>query len=70
MHDSDSTQNSSGDELQLPPEKPERPNRSTGPITPDGKARSSMNRLTHGCRSERTVLPDQAHRPFGARCAR
>jgi hypothetical protein len=32
---------------------------STGPTSPDGKSRSSMNRLTHGCRSERTVLPDE-----------
>ena len=41
----------------LSPEKPR--NRSTGPKTPDGKARSSMNRLTHGCRSKITVLPDE-----------
>ena len=33
--------------------------RSTGPKTPKGKARSSMNRLTHGCRSQLTVLPDE-----------
>jgi hypothetical protein len=41
----------------LSAEKPR--NRSTGPKTPDGKARSSMNRLTHGCRSQITVLPDE-----------
>jgi hypothetical protein len=35
----------------------EKPRRSTGPTSPEGKARSSLNRLTHGCRSERTVLP-------------
>src|SRR5690348_2042176 len=42
------------------PPSPETPRRrSTGPKTPHGKARSSMNRLTHGCRSEKTVLPDE-----------
>ena len=58
--------------------------RSTGPTSPEGKARSSMNRLTHGCRSERTVLPFedpaeweftlqswmQAYRELDARCTR
>jgi len=53
MHDP-SIENFSDDNLDLPPQ---RPGRSTGPITPDGKATSSMNRLTHGCRSQRTVLP-------------
>jgi hypothetical protein len=47
----------------IPDTKPLSPekslNRSTGPKTPTGKARSSMNRLTHGCRSEKTVLPDE-----------
>jgi hypothetical protein len=44
----------------LQPLSPEKPlNRSTGPKTPAGKARSSMNRLTHGCRSQKTVLPDE-----------
>ncbi len=33
------------------------PGRSTGPRTPAGKANSSMNRLTHGCRSEILLLP-------------
>jgi hypothetical protein len=42
----------------LPRDEP-RLNRSTGPSSPEGKARSSMNRLTHGCRSEKTVLPDE-----------
>ncbi len=31
----------------------------TGPTSPEGKAKSSMNRLTHGCRSEKTVLRDE-----------
>jgi hypothetical protein len=35
------------------------PHRSTGPTSIDGKARSSMNRLTHGCRSSKTILPDE-----------
>ncbi|MBV8475176.1 MAG: hypothetical protein JOZ36_00800, partial [Acidobacteria bacterium] len=33
--------------------------RSTGPKSPEGKARSSKNRLTHGCRSKETVLADE-----------
>src|SRR5689334_559086 len=42
------------------PPSPETPRkRSTGPKTPHGKARSSVNRLTHGCRSEKTALPDE-----------
>ena len=51
------TEENSDDAQPLSPEKPL--NRSTGPKTPHGKARSSMNRLTHGCRSEKTVLPDE-----------
>jgi hypothetical protein len=43
-------------EKNLPHEKSQNP-RSTGPTSPEGKTKSSMNRLTHGCRSERTVLP-------------
>ncbi len=39
------------------PEIAENPGHSTGPRTPEGKASSSMNRLTHGCRSETLVLP-------------
>lgn len=36
---------------------PDTPGHSTGPRSPEGKSASSMNRLTHGCRSEKTVLP-------------
>jgi hypothetical protein len=53
MHDETDTQENFTDA------KPEKPNRSTGPTSPEGKARSSMNRLTHGCRSEKTVLPHE-----------
>lgn len=35
------------------------PGRSTGPRTPEGKARSSLNRLTHGCRSEQILIPTE-----------
>jgi hypothetical protein len=34
----------------------EKTNRSTGPTSPEGKARSSLNRLTHGCRSEQIII--------------
>ena len=55
-------------EENFPDEKVEKPGRSTGPTSPEGKARSSMNRLTHGCRSEKTVLPheDRAEYEFTA----
>ncbi|MBV9759491.1 MAG: hypothetical protein JO340_02915 [Acidobacteriaceae bacterium] len=33
--------------------------RATGPLSREGKAVSSMNRLSHGCRSNVTVLPDE-----------
>jgi hypothetical protein len=79
MHD-DTAKNFSGEQLG----EPNRLNRGTGPTSPEGKARSSMNRLTHGCRSERTVLPFedpaeweftlqswmQAYRALDARCTR
>ncbi len=32
---------------------------STGPTSPEGKARSSLNRLDHGCRSEQLILPSE-----------
>ncbi len=44
-------------EKNLLDEKSQNSNRSTGPTSPEGKARSSLNHLTHGCRSQRTVLP-------------
>ena len=54
MPNPDQTENSDGE---ISPYPPHRPGRSTGPRSPDGKANSSMNRLTHGCRSEKIVLP-------------
>ena len=30
-----------------------------GPTSPDGKSRSSMNRLSHGCCSEKLILPNE-----------
>ncbi|HMF75008.1 MAG TPA: hypothetical protein VK604_05045 [Bryobacteraceae bacterium] len=38
------------------PDDDSQPSHSTGPRTPAGKAVSSMNRLTHGCRSEKVIL--------------
>ena len=40
--------------------------RATGPRSPEGKAASSMNRLSHGCRSQVTVLPDEDPAEFEA----
>ena len=37
-------------------EKIESANRCTGPTSPEGKAKSSLNRLTHGCRSEQIII--------------
>jgi hypothetical protein len=48
MHEPDTTKKNLPDQ---------NPNRSTGPTSPNGKAKSSMNRLTHGRRSDKTVLP-------------
>ncbi len=54
-----------GEEINSPPTTEPAPNptgkpgHSTGPRTPEGKARSSMNRLTHGLRSEKAVLRDE-----------
>src|SRR5688572_233197 len=38
--------------------------KSTGPRTPQGKERSSLNRLLHGLRSKRPVLPNEDRRQF------
>lgn len=43
------------EQLNDPEKKPPR----GGPQSPEGKERSKMNRLTHGCRSEKTVLRDE-----------
>lgn len=45
---------------------PEKLGHATGPRTPAGKAVSSMNRLTHGLRSEKTVLRDEDPAEFEA----
>jgi hypothetical protein len=38
----------------------------TGPRTPEGKAKSSQNSFQHGCRSEKSVLPDEDPAAFEA----
>ncbi len=43
---------------------PAKPGHATGPTTAAGKERSSMNRLIHGCRSEKHVLPDEDPEEF------
>jgi hypothetical protein len=40
--------------------------KSTGPRTPQGKARSSLNALAHGLRARRPVLPNEDRRQFDA----
>jgi hypothetical protein len=58
----------------LPAEQPTFPDprggnprpRSTGPRTLEGKARSSMNRLVHGCRSQKLVLRHEDPAEFEA----
>ena len=42
----------------------DKPGRATGPRTPEGKAKSSMNRLKHGCCSEKTVLRHESQEEF------
>src|SRR5689334_10463537 len=54
-----------------PPRKPEddvhSPGKgSTGPRTPEGKAISSQNRLSHGLRSKQIILPDESQEDFDA----
>ena len=46
------------DESPIPPRE-KNPGRSTGPTSPEGKSRSSLNRVTHGCRSEQLLLPNE-----------
>jgi hypothetical protein len=43
----------------LPPLDEKNPRHSTGPISPEGKAKSSLNRLSHGCRSEQLLIPGE-----------
>jgi hypothetical protein len=40
--------------------------RSTGPTTPEGKAKSSMNRLIHGFASAQSIIPGEDHAAFVA----
>jgi hypothetical protein len=40
--------------------------KSTGPRTPEGKARSSLNALSHGLAARRPVLPNEDRRAFEA----
>lgn len=54
------------DELIIDELRPEHRTGPTGPRTPDGKAKSSQNSLKHGCRSEKTVLPDEDPAEFEA----
>jgi len=42
---------------------------STGPKTPEGKARVALNPLTHGLRAQRAVLPDENEEEFHQLCA-
>ena len=53
---------------ELPPSHEKIPHRSgpTGPRTPEGKAKSSGNSYKHGCRSAKTVLPDEDPAAFEA----
>jgi hypothetical protein len=38
--------------------------KSTGPATPEGKAKSSINRLTHGFASAQSIIPGESHEAF------
>src|SRR6266446_7611306 len=44
--------------------------KSTGPKTPEGKARSKMNALKHGLTAEQIVLPDEDPQEYDALCQR
>jgi hypothetical protein len=41
--------------------------RSTGPRTPEGKERSKLNAVTHGCRAETLIVHDEDPQEFEAR---
>ena len=38
--------------------------KSTGPTTQEGKAKSAMNRLTHGFASAQSIIPGESHEAF------
>jgi len=40
--------------------------KSTGPRTPEGKARSSQNARTHGCTSRKLLLPEESAEEYAA----
>ena len=46
------------------PENHGKPNRSTGPRTPEGKARSSMNALKHGLAARTPLIPGEDEEEF------
>ncbi len=58
--------NSQAEGIIMHPDQHSGINRFTGPRTPAGKAVSAMNRLTHGCRSETTILRHEDHAEYTA----
>src|SRR3954466_9597299 len=42
--------------------------KSTGPRTPEGKARASMNAVTHGLTADEIVLPGEDEEEWAALC--
>ena len=57
-------------EIPMHPQPDLRVIRSTGPNTPEGKARSSANAITHGLTSRHVVLPGENRAEFDALVAR